>query len=138
MSKRAASIVMAACVYKLMSHHNTPCIILCEQRPQPQQPQEIARPRGASIRLCTSVDESVCMLPCFFFYHLYRSSIELLCRWKLRRVIFFHTTPSQVYSTYLNRICNPANSLPKRSGCYQSQSTATQCLSGPIKTNQGC
>lgn len=143
-SKRATSIVMAACVYRLMSHHNTPCIILSEQRPQPQQLQEIARPRGASIRLCTSVDESVFMLPClcwvfFFFYHRYRSSIELLCRWRLRRVIFFfHTTPSQVYSTYLNRICNPANSLPNRSGCYQSQSTATQCLSGPIKTNQGC
>lgn len=74
-SKRATSIVMAACVYRLMSHHNTPCIILCEQRPQPQQLQEIARPRGASIRLCTSVDESVCMLPCLCCFFVFFSII---------------------------------------------------------------
>lgn len=37
---------------------------------------------------------------------------------------------------YLQNRCNSVNSLPIHSGCYQSQSTATQCLSGPIKTNQ--
>lgn len=37
MSKRCSG-----CVYRLMSHHNTPCIILCEQQPHAQQLQEIA------------------------------------------------------------------------------------------------
>ena len=52
---------------------------------------------------------------------------------RLKQITFWQFP---VKHPYLQNTCNSVYSLAIHGGCYQSQSTATQCLSGPIKTNQ--